>query len=85
MMQQWQQEGANAPGMKDMMSEWAKVWNEEAHTMGLQQDQPKIIQFQAENKFMNQDVNLLAKAKELIENGQIQEAILCLEAEVQKN
>lgn len=35
MMKQWQQEGANAPGMKDMMSEWAKVWEEEAHTMGL--------------------------------------------------
>lgn len=29
--------------------------------------------------------NLLAKAKELIEQGKIQEAILCLEAEVQMN
>ena len=33
----------------------------------------------------NAKSDLLAKAKELIEEGKIQEAILCLEAEVQMN
>ena len=31
------------------------------------------------------DLDLMDRAKELIEQGKIQEAILCLEAEVQKN
>ena len=34
---------------------------------------------------MNDGQNLLEKAKQLIEEGKIQEAILCLEAEVQQN
>ena len=33
----------------------------------------------------DQSIDLLAQARELVEQGKMQEAMLCLEAEVQKN
>ena len=75
-----------------MMNEWNKVWEEDAilrQQMQMQKETNEIV-FQENNKYMKQEegkekINLLAKAKELIEQGKIQEAILCLEAEVQMN
>ena len=50
---------------------------------------PNVLEFKSENPYMaennEQAVDLLAKAKELVEQGKMQEAMLCLEAEVQKN
>ena len=83
MMEMWKQEAAQFGGGQQMMDEWNKVWEEEA-SMGMM-GQPNTIQFQAENKYQGEefkDQNLLEKAKQLIEAGKIQEAILCLEAEV---
>lgn len=39
MMEQWKQEGGNQPGMKDMMGEWGKLWEDEAaqQFQGIQQ------------------------------------------------
>ena len=79
-------------GQADMMNEWNKVWEEDAllrNQMGMQKATNQIA-FQADNQYLQQKEgeekpNLLAKAKELIEAGRIQEAILCLEAEVQMN
>jgi len=31
MMNQWKEEGANAPHMQKMMEEWGKVWEEDAN------------------------------------------------------
>lgn len=30
MMNQWKEEGANAPHMQKMMEEWGKVWEQDA-------------------------------------------------------
>jgi len=50
--------------------------------------QPGVIQFDMINPFMEQDkadLDRVAYAKMLIEENKAQDAILCLEAEVQKN
>lgn len=83
MMNMWKQEGANGMS-KDMMEEWNKVWEEEAQLKGFGPTNPTEIQFQQENKYKDES-DLMAKAIALIDQGKIQEAILCLEAEVQKN
>lgn len=80
MMNMWKQEGANMMS-KDMMEEWNKVWEEEAQMKGFGPVNPTEIQFQKENKFKDEN-DLMAKARALIDQGKIQEAILCLEAEV---
>mmetsp|Transcript_5719 Transcript_5719/g.9083 ORF Transcript_5719/g.9083 Transcript_5719/m.9083 type:complete len:84 (-) Transcript_5719:1053-1304(-) len=72
--------------MQKMMEEWNKVWEEHSTMMMNQPAVEKKIIFQEENKYKEEkEINLLDRAKELIEAGLIQEAILCLEAEVQKN
>lgn len=78
--------------MEQMMQEWGKTWDQEAAMQSsmLGPQGEKIIQFQADNKYMakegeTQMEGLLEKAKQLINEGKIQEAILCLEAEVQIN
>ncbi len=69
--------------MQKMMDEWNKVWEEHSTMMMNQPVVEKKIVFQEDNKYKEEkDLNLLDRAKELIEVGQIQEAILCLEAEV---
>ena len=70
--------------MDRMMQAWGDVWQED-YELKMAKD-PKVIQFQEENKYKEmQDVDLVAIAKELIEQCKAQEAILCLEAEVQNN
>ena len=53
------------------------------------QRDPTKIAFNQQNPFMeqsnDQSIDLLAQARELVEQGKMQEAMLCLEAEVQKN
>lgn len=44
-----------------------------------------VIPFEAKNKYMEEAGDRLGMAKELVENGRAQEAIVCLQAEVQKN
>lgn len=74
-----------------MMDEWSKMWEEEGNSMGGlfgAPPQPKVIVFQDVNQYKEEtfkEQNLLEVAKKLIAEGKIQEAILCLEAEVQKN
>ena len=67
-----------------MMEEWGKTWQmeEDQQNMKLEMpDQKQVIQFEVDNEYLSkQDSDLLAQAKKLIEEQQIQEAILCLEA-----
>ena len=72
--------------MNKMMDAWGDVWNEDAE-LKMARD-PNIITYKQQNPYREQtenQIDLLARAKELIEQGKMQEAMLCLEAEVQKN
>ena len=74
--------------MNKMMEEWGKTWEMEEKNMALNMPVQKgVIIFEQQNHFMEEkpETDLLARAKALIEEGRIQEAILCLEAEVQRN
>jgi len=88
MMQEWMQDGKQMQQMEQMMGEWGKTWDQEADDMKLTMPkQEGVIQFAPVNPYMEakqaeNPVDLLARAKELIEEQQVQEAILCLEAEV---
>ena len=71
------------------MDNWNKVWEKEQEMMhqqfGMGPMQNQQIMFQDDNKFQKEEFkgeNLLEKAKALIEAGKIQDAVLCLEAEV---
>ena len=70
-----------------MMNAWGDVWKED-YQLKMQRDPTKIA-FNEQNPFMeqsnDQSIDLLAQARELVEQGKMQEAMLCLEAEVQKN
>lgn len=48
-------------------------------------EDPTVINFAKENEYFKSDLNRLDHAKMLIEDNRSQEAILCLEAEVQEN
>ena len=79
-MKEWMQNGEEMQNMEKMMQAWGDAWNEDLQ-MNLNKN-PNEIQFQQENKFKDEPGDLVAIAKELIEMGKCQEAILCLEAEV---
>ena len=69
-----------------MMSAWGQMWDDD-YELKMQKD-PNVIDFVKQNPYMDEAAtteNLLNKAKELIEQQKMQEAIMCLEAEVQKN
>jgi hypothetical protein len=71
-----------------MMSAWGQMWDDD-YELKMQKD-PNVIDFVKQNPYMDENTtaayeNLLAKAYELIEQQKMQEAIMCLEAEVQKN
>ncbi len=46
---------------------------------------PNTINYAKENEYLGSQINRLEHAKNLIEENKSQEAILCLEAEVQEN
>jgi len=79
--------------IEKMMGEWGKTWenpNEDFFGGQMQMTPPQanIIQFQLQNQFKSTDHPIedrLVQAKLLIEAQKIQEAVLCLEAEVQEN
>lgn len=88
MMEEWQKGGDQMLQMNKMMEEWGKTWEMEEKNMALNMPVQKgVIIFEQQNHFMEEkpETDLLARAKALIEEGRIQEAILCLEAEVQRN
>lgn len=60
------------------MNEWGKQWQQEMPS------KPEVIPFEPKNPYENQEEKLQF-AKQLIEDGRIQDAIVCLQAEVQKN
>lgn len=65
---------------KLMMEEWGKTWQDGQ----VELKKPDTFTFAEVNPYMEQSENLKL-AKQLVEEGKTQEAILCLEAEVQKN
>ena len=69
--------------MNRLMEEWGKTWDED-YQLQMPED-PNTINFAKENKYTKSDVYRLELAKKLIEDNKSQEAILCLEAEVQEN
>eukprot|EP00347_Sterkiella_histriomuscorum_P009094 403342540 len=78
MMTKWDEEGQDEQFNNLFMKEWGKQW---------QQEEPEpvtVIPFEANNKYADQD-NTLKIAKQLVEEGQSQEAVVCLQAEVTKN
>ena len=95
MMEEWQKQAAVADedkefGVEDLMGQWNQVWEQEQAQMAQQFGDGGLkhaqIVFQQDNEYMAEEFkqqSLLGKAKQLIEQGKIQEAVLCLEAEVQ--
>ena len=73
MMEMWKKESMGlGGGGQEMMDQWSKMWDEE-ESLGMM-GQPQVIKFQADNQYQNEefkDINLLEKAKQLIEAGQI--------------
>ena len=67
-----------------MMEAWGNVWQDDFALK--MQKEPNVIVFQENNKYKDQQgADLVALAQELIEQCKAQEAITCLEAEVQNN
>jgi len=69
--------------MQKMSEAWGNVWDED-YELKMKRDPTKIA-FATANPFMEESesaIDLLAKARELVEQGKMQEAMLCLEAEV---
>ena len=60
------------------MEEWGKQWQQEDTVT------PTVIPFEPSNKYHDHE-NPIKLAKQLIEDGHTQEAIVCLQAEVTKN
>lgn len=72
------------------MADWGKQWDQ-GMQLQMPQSQP-LIAFQPDNPYLESSqmdladkIDNLQRAKQLIEQSRVQEAILCLEAEVQTN
>jgi len=77
MMQQWEKEGMDKEMEELMMKEWAKSW---APTEVVE----KVVPLSEDNPYKDITDNL-KHAKQLYQEGENHQALLHLEAEVQKN
>ena len=75
--------GAEMENMNRMMEEWGKTVDDD-YELKMPLDS-SIISFEKDNPYMQQEMNRIEHAKMLIEDNKSQEAILCLEAEVQQH
>lgn len=85
MMGEWMKEAGQMEDMNKMMDAWGDAWGTDSE-LKMARD-PNVITFAQINPYREQQtadnqIDLLAKAKQLIEEGKMQEAMLCLEAEV---
>ena len=76
-MAQWEQENNQEDFNEQFANEWGKQWQQEVPA-----EVTNVIPFQADNKYKEHGSDRLVHAKNLVEEGQTQDAILCLQAEV---
>ena len=76
MMEKWQEENNEEEYNEQFANEWGKQWQSEVP------EQSKAIPFETKNQYMENAGDRVAIAKQLIEAGKAQEAIVCLQAEV---
>lgn len=73
MMGQWEQEGQDQELNAQLTQGWGGQWQQEVPEVN-----KNVIPFEAANKYMEETGDRVAMAKELIEGGRAQEAIVCL-------
>ena len=82
MMKLWEQENMDQQFNDQFANEWGRQWEQEVvENEAVAQG---VIPFEPKNQYLENPGDKLALAKQLIEEGRNQEAIVCLQAEVTK-
>ena len=65
MMQEWMKGGAEMENMNRLMEEWGKTWDDD-YQLQMPND-PNVINYAKENKYLGSQINRLEHAKKLID------------------